>query len=202
MSTTQHTCQGEKQCHLACPTSKAVGKQREAPTSSACLSAAVGSHTRAAVLLLIFCCCCCCLAAADILLLLLSAAVCRDPKVQDGPWSAIDRQLVSAAQRDAEQQQARISLAPPLPDSSAQQAVTQSSSSSTDPQAAAIDLKGFVLLGKTPEQLSAVAVQLGQPKYRGKQMLDSLLKGCRDVVELAGLPKAFKEQLSEAGQCV
>jgi 23S rRNA (adenine2503-C2)-methyltransferase len=60
-------------------------------------------------------------------------------------------------------------------------------------------LKGFVLLGKTPEQLSVVAQQLGQPKYRGKQILDGILSGCRDVLDLRLLPKGFREQLSESG---
>jgi hypothetical protein len=59
-----------------------------------------------------------------------------------------------------------------------------------------------VLLGKTPEQLSALAVQFGQAKYRGKQVLDSMLLGCRDVLELGAVPKAFREALVEAGGCV
>jgi hypothetical protein len=134
-----------------------------------------------------------------------AAADCRDPKVQDGPWSAVDTQLVKAAQQDAEQQ-ARTSLTLP-------QAPTTSTSSSSDPPQQqqqqqqqqndtldqAVDLKGFVLLGKTLQQLSALAEQLGQPKYRGKQILDSLLKGCRDVLELHGLPKEFREQLAQSG---
>jgi hemolysin activation/secretion protein len=136
------------------------------------------------------------------LLLLLLYVICRDPKVQDGPWSAVDTQLVKAAQQDAEQQ-ARTSLTlPPAPTSSTSSAPAQQQQQQQQQHAAidqAIDLKGFVLLGKTPQQLSALAEQLGQPKYRGKQILDSLLKGCRDVLELHGLPKEFREQLAQSG---
>lgn len=124
----------------------------------------------------------------------------RDPKVQDGPWSAVDQQLVVAAQRNAEQQ-ARSFLAA-LPETHHQHQDTSTTSSSSldpDPQPAAINPQGFVLLGKTPEQLAALAEHFGQPKYRGKQVQDSILRGCRNVLDLQGLPKGFKEQLAGAG---
>jgi len=43
---------------------------------------------------------------------------------------------------------------------------------------------GAVLLGKSKAELEALMVSLGQPKFRGKQVLDALLHGARSVDEL------------------
>ncbi len=52
------------------------------------------------------------------------------------------------------------------------------------------------LMSLFPEELSALCVELGQPKYRGKQIFEGLYKGARDFSEFTSLPKAFREQLS------
>lgn len=43
---------------------------------------------------------------------------------------------------------------------------------------------GFVLLGKTVEQLSALAVHFGQPAYRGAQLRDAMLKGAHSLDDI------------------
>lgn len=52
------------------------------------------------------------------------------------------------------------------------------------------------LLSMFPEELSALCVELGEPKYRGKQIFEGLYKGCRDFSEFTALPKAFREKLN------
>ncbi len=53
------------------------------------------------------------------------------------------------------------------------------------------------LLSMFPEELSALCVELGQPKYRGKQIFEGLYKGIRDISEFSTLPKGFREALSD-----
>lgn len=53
------------------------------------------------------------------------------------------------------------------------------------------------LLSMFPEELSALCIELGQPKYRGKQIFEGLYKGIRDISEFSTLPKGFREALSE-----
>ncbi len=53
------------------------------------------------------------------------------------------------------------------------------------------------LLSMFPEELSELAVTLGQPKYRGKQIFEALYKGARSAEEFTSLPKAFREKLFE-----
>lgn len=55
----------------------------------------------------------------------------------------------------------------------------------------------FDLLSMFPEELSALCVDLGQPKYRGKQIFEGLYKGVRDFDGFTSLPKAFRDKLSE-----
>ncbi|KAF8066346.1 rlmN [Scenedesmus sp. PABB004] len=95
----------------------------------------------------------------------------RDPAVRDGPWSAVDAGLVVAAQAD--------------------------SAAAAAPQR--VDAAGYVLLGKTPAELGALAQQLGQPAFRGQQLADGVLKGARSVAEIRGLPEAFRDQLAALG---
>lgn len=54
------------------------------------------------------------------------------------------------------------------------------------------------LLSMFPEELSELCVELGQPKYRGKQIFEGLYKGIRDVSDFSTLPKAFRDKLSES----
>ncbi len=54
------------------------------------------------------------------------------------------------------------------------------------------------LLSMFPEELSALCVELGQQKYRGKQIFEGLYKGIRDISEFSTLPKGFREALSES----
>lgn len=56
----------------------------------------------------------------------------------------------------------------------------------------------FDLLSMFPEELSALCVELGQPKYRGKQIFEGLYKGVRDINEFSSLPKSFREKLIES----
>jgi 23S rRNA (adenine2503-C2)-methyltransferase len=56
----------------------------------------------------------------------------------------------------------------------------------------------FDLLSMFPEELSALCVDLGQPKYRGKQIFEGLYKGVRDINEFSSLPKSFREKLIES----
>lgn len=53
------------------------------------------------------------------------------------------------------------------------------------------------LLSMFPEELEAFCVELGQPKYRGKQIFEGLYKGKRDFSEFSTLPKQFREILAE-----
>ena len=56
----------------------------------------------------------------------------------------------------------------------------------------------FDLLSMFPEELSALCVELGQPKYRGKQIFEGLYKGVRDINDFSSLPKSFREKLIES----
>ncbi len=53
------------------------------------------------------------------------------------------------------------------------------------------------LLSMFPQELGELAVELGQPKYRGNQIFEGLYKGKRNFDEFTNLPKAFKEKLGE-----
>ncbi len=56
----------------------------------------------------------------------------------------------------------------------------------------------FDLLSMFPDELSTLCVELGQPKYRGKQIFEGLYKGVRDVNDFSSLPKQFREKLGES----
>ena len=43
---------------------------------------------------------------------------------------------------------------------------------------------GFVLLGKSLEDLEALALSNGQPRYRGKQLLDGVLNGAHTLDDI------------------
>lgn len=53
------------------------------------------------------------------------------------------------------------------------------------------------VLSMFPEEISALCVSLGQPKYRGKQIFEGLYKGNRAFDEFTSLPKTFREQLND-----
>ncbi len=53
------------------------------------------------------------------------------------------------------------------------------------------------LLSMFPEELGELVTELGQPKYRGKQIFEGLYKGKRNFDEFTTLPKDFKSKLSE-----
>jgi len=53
------------------------------------------------------------------------------------------------------------------------------------------------LLSMFPEELGDFVSELGQPKYRGKQIFEALYKGARNIEEFTTLPKAFREKLTE-----
>lgn len=48
-----------------------------------------------------------------------------------------------------------------------------------------------------PEELEGLATELGQPKYRGKQIFEGLYKGARDIDGITTLPKNFRDRLKE-----
>ncbi len=53
------------------------------------------------------------------------------------------------------------------------------------------------LLSMFPEELGDFVSELGQPKYRGKQIFEALYKGARNIDEFTTLPKSFREKLTE-----
>lgn len=53
------------------------------------------------------------------------------------------------------------------------------------------------LLSMFPEELGELCVELGQPKYRGKQIFEGLYKGKRELSEFSTLPKSFREKLED-----
>ncbi|MBO5955190.1 MAG: 23S rRNA (adenine(2503)-C(2))-methyltransferase RlmN [Clostridia bacterium] len=56
------------------------------------------------------------------------------------------------------------------------------------------------LLDLSCDELKALAVEMGQPAFRGKQIFDWLLKGAESFDDMANLPKEFRQQLSETAQ--
>ncbi|KAK9790566.1 hypothetical protein WJX73_007496 [Symbiochloris irregularis] len=55
------------------------------------------------------------------------------------------------------------------------------------------------LLGRSIPELEVLAKETGQPAYRGKQLYDGLLKGALTLEAISNIPKAWKEELREAG---
>ncbi len=53
------------------------------------------------------------------------------------------------------------------------------------------------LLSMFPEELGLFVAEMGQPKYRGKQIFEGLYKGVRDIGDFSTLPKGFRDILSE-----
>lgn len=54
------------------------------------------------------------------------------------------------------------------------------------------------LLGKTPEELTAIALEAGLPGFAGKQMAQWLYqKRVSDISEMTNLPKLGREKLSQ-----
>ncbi|XP_047325825.1 probable dual-specificity RNA methyltransferase RlmN [Impatiens glandulifera] len=57
-----------------------------------------------------------------------------------------------------------------------------------------------VLLGMSEQELQQLAVDLGQEKYRGKQLYQLLYKRkMKEIKDLSHLPQVFKDNLQEAG---
>eukprot|EP00191_Tetraselmis_sp_GSL018_P013164 CAMPEP_0177589028 /NCGR_PEP_ID=MMETSP0419_2-20121207/6564_1 /TAXON_ID=582737 /ORGANISM="Tetraselmis sp., Strain GSL018" /LENGTH=431 /DNA_ID=CAMNT_0019079313 /DNA_START=236 /DNA_END=1532 /DNA_ORIENTATION=- len=57
-----------------------------------------------------------------------------------------------------------------------------------------------VLLGKSLEELKEFAESRGQPKFRGQQLQDGLVKNLiRDIGEFSNLPKAWRQELLDSG---
>src|ERR1700712_5598532 len=55
------------------------------------------------------------------------------------------------------------------------------------------------LIGKTTEELEALAVELGQPAFRGRQLSQGLYaRAARDLESIKELPQAFRNKLSES----
>lgn len=59
------------------------------------------------------------------------------------------------------------------------------------------DRKQFELLGLDSQELTALAVRLGQPGYRGKQLFEAIYRNRSGSLEtVSNLPKSFRERLS------
>jgi len=95
----------------------------------------------------------------------------RNPGVKDGQWNKVDVAIVEVAQKDA----------------------TGAVKSNK------IDEKGVVLLGKSVEELAELAAKYGQPKYRGKQLQDGVLKGARTIEDILTVPKEVRATLIADG---
>lgn len=52
------------------------------------------------------------------------------------------------------------------------------------------------LLSMLPEEITDYVIELGQPKYRGKQIFEGLYKNARSIDELTSLPVSFRQKLS------
>lgn len=61
------------------------------------------------------------------------------------------------------------------------------------------DTTGYVLLGKTEEELQALAARYNQPKYRAKQLMEGVLQGARTLDDITNVPQAWRAQLKADG---
>ncbi|GAX81702.1 hypothetical protein CEUSTIGMA_g9130.t1 [Chlamydomonas eustigma] len=95
----------------------------------------------------------------------------RNPGVKDGPWNETDLRIVESAVQDAE----------------------------TAIRISKIDKEGFVMLGRSAEELSELVMKFGQPRFRGKQLLDGLLGGAHSINDIPVIPKQLKKSLKAAG---
>jgi len=91
--------------------------------------------------------------------------------VTDGVWDAADDAILKTALVDAE--------------------------ASVTPKR--IDASGFVLLGKSLEELEALCEHYKQPKYRAKQLMEKVLQGARSLEEVTTVPAAWRAQLLADG---
>lgn len=95
----------------------------------------------------------------------------RRPDVTDGEWDKADQKAVEQALKDA----SKISR---------------------------LGEKygvGQTILGMSQEELEQLALQDGQPAYRGKQLKDAVMKGTRHVRDISTIPKAWRETLISRG---
>ncbi|GFR39696.1 hypothetical protein Agub_g175, partial [Astrephomene gubernaculifera] len=67
------------------------------------------------------------------------------------------------------------------------------------PQQQLDDLKGLVLLGSELPVLEALAERFGQPRFRGRQLQEAVLRGARSVEEITTIPQSWRSQLAAAG---
>lgn len=103
--------------------------------------------------------------------------IARPGSVTDGKWDSADVEAVDIALQDAERI-ARLGVK------------------------AGINSRE-VLLGQRAVDLEALVVDMGQPKYRAKQLTDAIYrKGVRTVDEIHTIPKAWKQALTARGVTV
>lgn len=94
----------------------------------------------------------------------------RNKDVTDGAWDAADRHAVDQALKDAEKI-ARLGIKAGVEHSK-------------------------VVLGQQLEDLEALCLETGQPKYRAKQLCDAVYrKGVKRIEDVSNIPKAWKETL-------
>lgn len=104
----------------------------------------------------------------------------RNENIKEGVWNALDQKLVQDALADAGSRAASSAAASSAPASS---------------KVAPVD----ILMAMTLEELQALAEKHGQPKYRGKQLADAMLKGHKSIAEFSTIPKEWREKLTAEG---
>jgi len=127
------------------------------------------------------------------------------PRVTEGAWGSTDARLMREALEDADATLAGAAIAAPSPDAAAADAKPrQQKAPGRRAQAAALFSK--VLLGRSPEDLRALAASHGQPAYRGDQLYAAITGGAgkegsaaHDLAGVGTLPKAWRERLAAEG---
>jgi 23S rRNA (adenine2503-C2)-methyltransferase len=66
-----------------------------------------------------------------------------------------------------------------------------------------VEITANPLLGRTLEELSALARECGQPEYRARQLFEAMYRQRReDLAQISTLPAEFRRMLQERGFCV
>jgi 23S rRNA (adenine2503-C2)-methyltransferase len=145
------------------------------------------------------------------------------PRVTDGAWGSTDARLMREALDDAERvvkiatamdleadtAAAAAAAAPSAPRAASSPPAGSNEKPSSAPaiksrRAQAAALFSRVLLGRSPDDLRALAVSHGQPAYRGDQLHGAIASG-RAGADLSGvrvLPRAWRERLEREGWSV
>jgi adenine C2-methylase RlmN of 23S rRNA A2503 and tRNA A37 len=162
----------------------------------------------------------------------LAPPVALKPRVTDGLWSSTDAQLMREALDDAERvvttlegQADEAAASAGAPVAAADAAGPKPKKQQPSRRALAQQLFSKTLLGRSPEELRALAAAMGQPAYRGQQLYDALVAAPPpsppspspssssssqpapappplQLSTVQTLPKAFRERLTAEGWTV